>query len=197
LSFGKISSIIISYMKTAIKALIVFFGFFVFFVPKANALTFDLIAPTDELIRGQDVDFTINIDTEGKGYSSTVIGMTYDTQYLEYVSASPGTTFSTVTTDVQEDGKLVLTGSSTTEYSGSGSFAIVTFQLIAQEAGSTQICALYNPATPTATPAPTSPPAVPTAMPTSGSFIEVIKGLSLGLIFVGLAAVGFVVFNKI
>ena len=172
--------------------------FFMLYVTTAQALTFDLIAPTDQLVRGQDVKFTVNVDTEGKSLSSTSIGMTYETQYLEFVSVSPGNTFTTVSADVQGDGKFIITGTSTTPYSGSGVFAYVTYKLIATGPGSTQLCALYNPQTPTSTPAPggpTSPPA-PTALPKTGESKSTVQGAILASLFFIAAGVSLFVFKK-
>ena len=170
------------------------------------ATTFDLIAPSGQLTRGQDVKFTINIDTEGKSLSSTSIGMTYDTQYLEYVSILPGNTFTTISADVQDGGKLIISGSSTAPYSGAGTYAYVTFKLIATQAGSTQLCALFNPAeTPTATPQPTSPPGQPTytpyplqptSLPKSGETKSASQGIILATFFLISAAGGFFVLKK-
>ena len=172
------------------------------------ATAFDLIAPTEQLVRGQDVKFTINIDTEGKSLSSTSVGMTYETQYLEYISTTPGNTFTTVSADVQDVGKLLITGSSTTPYSGSGTFAYVTFKLIATSSGSTQLCALFSPSTPTATPGPsptlgpsptpggpTSPP-VPTSLPKTGESGSTVQGAILASLFFVAAGVGLFVFKK-
>ena len=151
-------------MKKVFYVIISFLTFLVM-AKTSYAFTFDLIAPTGELVRGQDVKFTINVDTEGKSFTTTRIGMTYDTQYLEYVSVSAGNTFTTVSGDPQGGGKLIINGTSTAGYSGSGTFAYVTFKLIAASAGSTQLCVLFNPETPT----PTTPPSTPqpTAMPTA------------------------------
>ena len=177
------------------------------------ATTFDLIAPSGELVRGQNIKFTINIDTEGKSLSSTSIGMTYETQYLEYVSTLPGNTFTTVSTNVQDGGRLIISGSSTSPYSGSGTYAYVTYKLIATGPGSTELCALFNPAeTPTATPQPTNPPGQPTSppgqptytpyppqptnLPKSGETGSVAKGIVLASLFFITAAGGFFVLKK-
>lgn len=183
-------------MKKIIITILLILG--VLIVPHSvSATTFDLIAPSGELIRGQEIKFTINIDTEGKSLSSTVIGMTYKTQYLEYVSVLPGNTFTTVSADVQEGGKLLITGSSTTPYSGAGIFAYVTFKLIATGPGSTELCALYNPSIPTPTPpsGPTSPP-IPTSLPKSGETKSVSQGIILAAFFLITAAGGFFVLKK-
>ncbi|MFZ6035413.1 MAG: cohesin domain-containing protein [Patescibacteria group bacterium] len=182
-------------MKKFIVFLAAFFSFMIFGAAPARALTFDLIAPTGELTQGQDVQFTVNIDTEGSSLASTQIGMTYETTDLEYVSVAPGTSFTTVTADVQGDGKIIFTGTKTGGFTGSGSFAIVTFKIIATEPGSTQLCALFNPGN-TPTPAPTSAP-VPTALPTTGFFDKTARGALLGVVFFALSAVGFFVFKKI
>lgn len=175
------------------------------FVPSSVlATTFDLIAPTGQLTSGQEVKFTINIDTEGKSLSSTSIGMTYDTVYLQYVSTSAGNTFTTVSSTTQDGGKLIINGSSTTPYSGSGVYAYVTFKLIATQPGSTQLCALYNPVETTPTPGPTSapgspttPPAAPTALPNTGGAEPTTKGIILAAFFFILATGGFLIFKKI
>jgi len=178
-----------------------------------SAAFFDLIGPTEQLVRGQDVRFTVNIDTEGKSLSSISTGMTYETQYLEYVSTLPGNTFTTVSADVQDGGKLVITGTSTTPYSGSGIFAYVTFKLIATGPGATELCTLFNPTEiptatpqppgqPTYTPYPTSPPGqptytpYPTSLPKSGETGSATKGIVLAFLFFITAAGGFLVFKK-
>ncbi len=188
-----------------------------------SAITFDLIAPSGELQRGQEVKFTININTEERSLSSTSIGMTYETQYLEYISTLPGNTFTTVSTDVQDGGRLIISGSSTSPYSGSGTYAYVTYKLIATGPGSTELCALFNPSvspTPTLTPTgrpqptytpyppqPTSPPGQPTytpyppqptaAPPRPGSINQTTKGIVLASLFFITAAGGFFVFIKL
>jgi len=204
---------------------IIIFVFSVLFLTpfSVSAITFDLIAPSGELQRGQEVKFTININTEGRSLSSTSIGMTYETQYLEYVSTLPGNTFTTVSTDVQDGGRLIISGSSTSPYSGSGTYAYVTYKLIATGPGSTELCALFNPSvspTPTLTPTgrpqptytpyppqPTSPPGQPTytpyppqptaAPPRPGSINQTTKGIFLGLTFLLVATGGAIVLKKI
>lgn len=184
-------------MKQFAFFLVGIFAFLFFSAVPVRALTFDLLAPTGQLQRGQDVQFTINIDTEGASLASTQIGMTHKSDVIEYVSVSPGTTFTTVTADVQGDGKIVFTGTKAGGYSGSGTFAIVTYKIIATEPGSTQLCALYNPAsTPTPPPNATAAP-IPTALPTTGYFDKTAKGAILGSVFFIVSAVGFFVFKKI
>ena len=119
--------------------------------------------------------------------------MTYETQYLEYVSTIPGNTFTTVSTDVQGSGKLIISGSSTTPFSSSGTYAYVTFKLIATGPGSTQLCTLFNPSSPTSV--PTGPPA-PTSLPNSGETKSVSQGIVLSAFFLIMAAGGFFVLKK-
>ncbi len=187
-------------MKKLLTLAILFLTFLVFVPRPAQALTFDLIAPTEALVRGEEVQFTINVDTEGTSLTSTSIGMTHETQYLEFVSAVAGNTFTTISTDNQGNGRLILTGTETGGFSGSGTFAVVTFNLIADAAGSTQLCTLFNPAT--ATPTPTTAPGatsapIPTSLPTSGFFDKTAKGALLGIFFFGLSLAGFVIFKKL
>lgn len=172
--------------------LIVFLFSFLILPKNVFGLTFDLIPPEGELQRGQEIKFIVNIDTEGKSYSSVKIGMTYETQYLEYISTSAGDTFSSVSTDNLGEGNLIISGTSTSPYSGKGVFAYVTFKIIAQAPGSSQLCALYNPdITPTLQPTKI----IPTALPTSGIMGNVNKGVFIGAVFLFLSAGFFVLKN--
>ncbi len=175
------------------KIFLLIFLFSFLILPKSVfGMTFDLIPPEGELKRGQEIKFIVNIDTEGKSYSSVQIGMTYETQYLEYISTSAGDTFTNVSADNLGEGKLILTGTSNSPYSGKGVFAYVTFKIIADAPGSTQLCALYNPdITPTAQPTRI----IPTALPTSGIVGNVNKGIFVGVVFLFLSAGFFVLKN--
>lgn len=158
------------------------------------AITFDLIPPDGNLERGQEIQFTINVDTEGKSYSTTQIGMTYDTQYLQYISISAGNTFSTISAETAGDGKLIISGSNNSPYSGTGTFAYVTFKLIATAPGSTQLCVLFNPEN-TPTPQPTTPQ--PTSLPKTGNINQVYKNALIGLFFIAIASTGLFFFKNI
>ncbi len=176
-------------MKRFFSFLLIIFGFLFLFSKQSFAITFDLIAPSGELEKGQEIKFTINVDTEGKSYSSSQIGMTYDTTVLEYVSTSAGNTFTTVSTNPIENGKLIISGSSTNSYSGSGVYAYVIFKIIAQEPGSTQLCTLFNPQN-----IPTSIPI--TSLPTSGVSSGTVQTI-IGSFLVLLAALSFFIFKNI
>ncbi|MCL4363632.1 cohesin domain-containing protein [Patescibacteria group bacterium] len=180
-------------MKKVLSFFISLFAFLLI-ANQSLAVTYDLIAPSGTLTRGQNIKFTINIDTEGKSYSSTQIGMTYDTTVLQYVSASAGNTFTTISANPSSAGKLVISGSSNTGFTGTGTYAYVTFQLIATSAGSTQLCTLFNPDVATPTPVNNTP--APTALPTSGVAGNSLQ-IALGLAFVALAGAGFVVFRNL
>ena len=82
------------------KFVVVFFLFavFVFFVftPSSFATSFDLIPPTGNLQQGQDITFTINIDTEGASITSVQSGLTFDSTLLQYVSVTAGAAMNTV-----------------------------------------------------------------------------------------------------
>ncbi len=140
-------------------------------VSPVSALRFELIAPSGILQRGQEVVFTIRIDPEGESLTNAVIGLAYDTQYLEFLNAIPGDTFDAIATEEIEFGKLVLTGTDSQPVSSEGVFAQVKFRLIADAPGATQLCSFFNPevtptpTTPPSTPAPTTPPTAPTATP--------------------------------
>jgi len=126
-------------------------------VKSAYATSFTIIAPSGTLSRGQDVPFTVSINTEESTVTSIQTGMNYDTSYLEYVSAVPGTAMNTITVDTSVGaGKLLLTGTNNTGFKGTDVYATVTFKIIADSPGSTEVCTLW---TPTAiTPSPTTPP---------------------------------------
>jgi len=161
---------------------------------KIYAVRFDLIAPQPPdggFVRGQTVQFTINIDTKGETISTIQIGMTYDTRYLEYVSTTPGNAMTSVSTNNLGEGKLIFNGENAGGFSGQGTFAYVSFKIIAQAPGETELCVLWNPQT---TPAPTSPPDQPTSPPdqptspppTSGEVKGVFTNGFFGVIFISI-----------
>ena len=169
------------------------------FPNSAWAIRFDLIAPSGQLIRGQDVDFIINIDTENEIVTYQQIGITYDTQYLQYVKTTAGTAMTSVSTEDQGSGKLLLTGNNSSGFTGTGSFAIVTLKIIAESPGSTELCTLWLP-TPTSTPGPTTVPAsttapVPTNLPRTGGTETAYYAGIFGVIVLA-GAIGLYFFSK-
>lgn len=147
-------------MRKQTIALICILSVFSLFITvrSVSATSFNLVAPSGTLSRGQDVPFTININTEGTTVTSIQTGMTYDTAYLEYVSAVPGNAMNTVTVDTSlGTGRVLFTGTNSTGFNGTGVFATVTFKIIAASPGSTEICTLWAPSI---TPSPTTPPSL-------------------------------------
>lgn len=144
------------------KLSVVFFLFL--FMPallhNVYAVTYDLIAPEGKLHRGDEVKFTIYIDTEGTTVTTGQIGVTYETQYLGYVSTTPGAAMTSVAVTPQEAGKLLLTGTNTAGFSGNDVFAYLNFKIIADAPGETQLCVLWAPS-PSPTVTPTAPPGTP------------------------------------
>jgi len=186
-------------MRKNFYSLLFFVILFAVFTGKAYAsLSYKLIAPDGTLQSGDNVQFTITIDTQGDKITTTQIGMTYDTQYLQYVSAAPSNTVDSISVTESATGKLVLTGTSGSGFSGSGTFALITFKIIATGSGSTQLCTLV-PTSPTSTPPSSTPPAstsqpvyattVPKKpLPTSGiSASGTTSFLGLGLVIIALA----------
>jgi len=166
-----------------------FFIFFFFFIPLPTyAVRFDLIAPQPPeggFTRGQTVQFTINIDTQGENITSAQIGMTYDTRYLEYVSTTSGNAMTSVSTNNLGEGKLIFSGENQSGFSGQGTFAYVNFKIIAQAPGETELCVLWNPQnSPTPSPYPTSLSQPTSPPPTSGEVKGVYTNSFLGLIFI-------------
>lgn len=175
------------------------------FLNPALAVSYSLVAPADTLTRGETYTFTINIDTEDATITTGSIGMTYETEYLEYVSTTPGAAMDSVTTTQTSTGTLVLDGTNSNGFNGSSVFAYVKFKLIATSAGSTTLCALWVPSgTPTSTPTPTgtststteptSTPAV-TSLPTSGATGKGMIATYLGLTLIGVFGI-FYYLNK-
>lgn len=152
--------------KKKLVGIYLFFVVSVLFVltPRIHATNFDLIPPSGTLQRGQDITFTINIDTEGAAVSSIQSGLTYDATLLKYVSATAGPSMNSLVADTTTygTGKVLFTGTNNTGFTGAGVFATVIFNIIAESAGETEICSLWLP-TPTPTPGPTS--IVPTSPP--------------------------------
>jgi len=187
-------------------AAVAYFYFFpLFFSAPVLAVKYSLVAPSGNLIRGQTVRFTINIDTQGASVKTGQIGMTYETTPLEYVSTTPGTAMTTVSTSQLGGGKLVFSGENASGFSGQGIFAYVDFKIIAQSSGSTQLCVLWAPSTtptpiptspPGATAAPTSPPQV-TNFPTSGETGKGLIATSIGIGFFTLFGIFYYLDKKI
>lgn len=187
-------------------ASILLIGVFFFATKNVGAVQYSLIAPEGQLTRGQPVTFTINIDTEGQSLTAATIGMTYKSDVLQYVSTTPGNTFPSVTATVEDspqningvstDKAIVFQAQNADGFSGTGTFATVTFNLIATAPGSTQLCVLFNPSsTPTPGPTSTTAPAVPqpTALPKTGDITLANQSTAAGGIFILLAAALFAV----
>lgn len=124
--------------------------------PYAHAISFEIIPPSGQLSQGQEVTFTINLDTAGASVTTIQSGMTYVTTALEYVSAAAGAAMDSIQVDTtQGAGKLLLTGTKAAGFTGKDAFATVVFKIIATQSGSTELCTLWQPETTTApTPAP-------------------------------------------
>ena len=175
------------------KLFIFFISFLLFFSLMAIdswAITYDLIAPSETLSRGQNVQFTINIDTEGTTITTAQVGMNYESGPLQYVGTTAGNSMTGVSVEQQATGKLLLTGTNQAGFSGKGTFAYVTFKIIADAPGSTTLCTLWaptpTPTTPPATtnaPAPTTPPQLTTVPPKSGSASNTTAMILLGFVF--------------
>jgi hypothetical protein len=123
------------------------------YAPQVFALSMTIEAPTTQLVRGEEYDFVVSIDTFNAAITTTQGRVTYETQYLEFVSLTKGNFFDSVTYTDETTGTIIVTGTNTSAKSGSGTFAIVRFKLIATAAGSTTLCAVA-PITPSGTPPP-------------------------------------------
>jgi LPXTG-motif cell wall-anchored protein len=153
----------------------------------AASVGFDIFPPEGQLTRGQDATFTITIDTKGSTINSTQIGLQYDTQYLEYVSFTPGDTMTTVSAQNIGGGKILFSGSDSAGYKGNGKFAYITFKIIATAPGSTNLCTLFAPTSATTAPAPTGSTPLPTKLPTTGFMSNTYSAAAMGSVFLVLA----------
>lgn len=128
-------------------------------IGSVKAITYDLIAPQGQLRRGDQVQFSIYINTEGTTVTTGEIGMTYETQYLEYLNVIPGPAMDSVVATAQNTGSFLITGTNTAGFNGNDVFANLNFKLIADAPGSATLCALWAPLSPTQNPtrSPTNP----------------------------------------
>ena len=146
--------------KIAVVFGLLCFIFLFFFSTQVNAITFLLEAPPSPLTRGEEYDFVITVDTFNSSVDTAQADMTYETQYLELVSVTKGSFFDSIDYEETETGVIRLTGTNSTAKSGSGTFAIVRYKLIADAPGQTTLCTVapVNNPTPVPTAGPTTPP---------------------------------------
>ncbi|MBI4009052.1 hypothetical protein HY357_02365 [Candidatus Roizmanbacteria bacterium] len=190
-------------MLNKFLTLVVFFLIVFPLFHKVYAVTYDLIAPEGQLHRGQEVQFTIYIDTEGTTVTTGQIGVTYETQYLEYLGITAGPAMTSVTAAPQETGSFLITGTNASGFSGNDIFANLNFKIIADAPGETQLCALWAPS-PSPTVTPTNPPGtttqpttpLPTSLPRTGNNVpKNYAGFLAGFFMLG--AAGLLVLKKI
>lgn len=168
----------------------------IFFTHQAHAaISYKLIAPDTVFKTGDNVQFTIEINTNGETITSSQIGMTYDTKYLQYVTATPSNTVDSITVEEKTTGTLTITGTSNNGYSGSGTYALITLKIIAEGSGSTELCTLVPVTTATPTPLPNYPTATRAPLITSGISSNGLSSF-LGIGFV-VAALGIFIVNQI
>jgi uncharacterized protein YggU (UPF0235/DUF167 family) len=107
------------------------------------ASSFSLVAPSGQLSRGQDVQFTINIDTAGETIDAAAMALRYDTAYLKYVGIQPGDATTSVSGTESSSGVVNIEAQSSA-FSGTGTFAVITFNIIAEQSDSTQLCSISS-----------------------------------------------------
>lgn len=153
-----------------LKKIIIYLGFFLalpVLFGSVKAVTYDLVAPQGQLRRGDIVQFTIFINTEGTTLTTGEIGSSYETPYLEYVGITPGPAMTSVVATPQGTGSFLITGTNTAGFNGNDVFAYLDFKIIADSPGSSQLCVLWAPPTSPTPPNPTAEPTNPTAQPTN------------------------------
>lgn len=189
-----------------LRKMVLLFGavlFFLFLTPffaSVHAISFSLIAPTPPaggFKAGDTLQFQVTIDTEGQKVTTTQVGVNYESQYLSVQSVTKGTAFSTITYTTESSSKILISGSESAGFTGTGAYAYINFKIIAQAPGSTQLCSLYVPTTTPTTPpqaTPTFPPGttplptnIPTQLPKTGVLDNTYSALPLiGFILIGI-----------
>lgn len=188
--------------KTVIFSLIVFF-ILPMITRHAYAVTYDLIAPQGELKAGDQIQFTIYIDTEGSTVTSGQIGATYDAQYLQYLSTTTGAAMTSVTATPQGTKDLLLNGANSSGFTGKNVFAYLNFKITATSPGSAQLCALWgptptlNPTYPATTTATSQSAPIPTTLPQTGNTKAKDYASVLGGFFLVSAATFFIIRRSI
>ncbi|MDO8498118.1 MAG: cohesin domain-containing protein [bacterium] len=185
------------------KLVLLFIGAYILLLPSSVAAgtRFTLVAPTEPaggFKTGDTIKFTVNVDTQGETVYSTQVGINYQSQYIQFQTTTAGNTFTSITSSADSTGGLLVKGSSSSGFSGTGVYSYVDFKIVATAPGSTQLCSLYAPsATPTVapttpivstgTPLPTSVQPtvpVPTALPQTGSFEQLSTVALVGLVLI-------------
>lgn len=157
------------------------------------AANFELIQPSGTINRGDTIKFEVQVNTQGESIKNIQVGVSYRTQELQYVGVEAGNTFTTVTGTDQPGTGVIINASHPTGYSGSGVFAYVSFKLIATSPGSTQLCSLFTPPSPTVTQPPSASP-TPTALPRTGGSSTYVPAIMIGLALV--ATSGYVLMKR-
>lgn len=130
------------------------FGLLVFLflaVPGVFAApSFSLVAPAGQLSRGQNIQFTVKIDTAGEAVTTSTVTLRYDTKYLKFISAQPADAADAINSTEPTAGEVVLSGTSNS-YTGVGNYAVLTFNIVADAPGGTELCTVYSPTNSTTT----------------------------------------------
>ncbi len=160
------------YYDEYVRTLIIAIAAFLFLAASSvlAAPSYSLVAPSTGIARGQNVQFTIRIDTAGESVTNTTAGLRYDTKYLKYVGVQAGEAATSVTGTESTTGEIILTGTSN-NFSGEGAYAHVTFTIVADAPGGTQICSVFTPSNGPSSGASTTGSAQsrPTTLPQSGA----------------------------
>jgi len=146
-------------LKKWLLLLILIFSIFLF-APKTWAASMTIEPITEQLVRGEEYDFVVTVDTFNDSVDTLSGTFTYETEYLQLVSVTNGNFFDSTTYTEEATGEIILTGTNSAAKSGSGTFAVVRLKLTADSAGSSTLCTIL-PITPSGTPTPTPADAPP------------------------------------
>lgn len=132
------------------------------------ATQLDLIPPSGTLNRGDTIQFTVTVDTEGANVPSLQVGLEYDSVALQYIGTTPGDTYQTIAATPLDSKRILISASSPVGASANGNLAYVDFKIIATSSGTAELCTLFVPDSPAPTgPGPTSAPQI-TSLPQTG-----------------------------
>ena len=133
-------------MKKSLTLCLLILCWLVFFLAQpAQAATLSLSPTTKNVNLNEQFTLTVTLDTEGVETDGADVLLTYNSTYLSLVSASLGSLYDTaVTNNTTTAGKVTLSAvaSSGTTYTGSGTFATLTFKPI--KTGSSSVLFTYT-----------------------------------------------------
>ena len=170
-------------MRKIFYSIFILFSF-LFFSSPSYAVDLSVEAPSETLVRGSTFDFKIYIDTKGSSIAKQSMIFTYDKTAVEFADIVEAGDFFDSVGYQPDTGKILIVGESAKAKSGTGLVATVKMRIIAQSAGSTQLCSVIPlDVTPSPTVGPSKPvtPTKKQTAPQSGNILNMAGGTVFGL----------------